>query len=103
MKPMGKPFKIGDKVQFRCWNDHRPNTWWDGTIEGFYDGGDMHRLKVDAVDLDRINCVSKWLRIKVMTGLWAEGYYYVLVMKNVPPGPGTDDIRLDGLFPRPVA
>ena len=97
---------MGDRVQFRCRNDTTPGTWYEGQVQAFFDAGDMSPLKVgtdlaQSIDLDTVfsrpraqgGCPSRWLRIQVATGLWAEGYYQVLVLRGVSPSPQTDDIR----------
>ena len=106
---MNTLFKIGQTVQFECYQSK--GTWYDGVIEAFFDAYDMKPLPMGptsgvvatAIDLsdvfkgphvDRGHCRSRMVRIKIKTGLWAEGYYNVLIIRDVPPGcRDTDMIR----------
>ena len=91
-----KKFKVGQTVQFRPYLS--PNSTYEGVVVSFWDGYSGREVKTPQteveVDLDRHWPVqSKFLRIKVATGLWAEGYYQALVKRDVPFGTqDTDDI-----------
>ena len=109
---MARPIKIGDRVQFQCWQD-KAHGWYGGIVEAFFDAWDMKPIlargePATEIDLDAVfkggsniypaRCPSKMMRIKVKTPLWAEGYYHVLLMRDVTPG--TKDTDVIQLSPR---